>query len=442
MSGGTSSNVGLSVHSSRAIHGWRGVAVGALCASVFLGALARGALRSAVSLESARSLQATDPASALAEQHRARLLSSLDALRASGAQVSHIALAPASHGWTAVFSRFEGERGASVSCVPLGRDGAQLEPVRAITTRRLAFAPSVARAGERLAVAWVEAPTDRSLPRAAWALVTERCELALSPREVSVPALVLSVAVAFNGEHVAFSTRPIGSRDAPDFSVRSLSGAVIADHRLARESFGLHSALSASNGDWFVVVDSFNPHVARTTIDVVRLSSTGEQRSRMSVRRFDGALEFVRSHTRDGRTTLYWGEDGSPFSHRFELRAASLVDGVVGPSIALSTRRTSSIASLACNDTGCSSSIVGVESASSDDPSWKIERFDRDGFPARPPSTIATNGRLELSLAPEIAESSEGDAFLSLVVQRGSVMAQRFDAEGRAQGAPRLLELR
>jgi hypothetical protein len=434
--GGRRTILGLSI---RLLHLWglrRSHVVGAACATAALALLAAGR-PNASRRTNAASIEQTP-----LERHARALL----ALRANsaGPSIVDVSLAPSSDGFTATWVRARSDGRSVVECAALARDGSvRSEPV-ALSSSSFAMRPTVARAGDRAVVAWIDAvPPERPLLVPFWAVLDERCRVVLSPRPIGfVARFNFSVSIAVQGASVAFVSRTFSREAITDFVVRSLSGEALVEADVLSSSLGLWAGVAPlGGGEWLVAHDDLDEERMRSAIHLRRVSARGAVLSDRVLRRADGAMEFVRVRADERGTVVYWGEDGWGFARRYNPFLSVIRAGNAGSPVALGPRRTASHPDIACNDTGCTSAWIGVGSGEDDRPQWLTERYTIDGQRARGPFALAGDAKVSLHSAPAIAATASGDAFLTLAPTRDGLRAQRLDAEGRPQGAPRELSL-
>lgn len=344
--------------------------------------------------------------------------------------------------WTAT------ARGAehAVYAAALDREGALVAGPRRISSAgRFALAPATAAHGDHVAIAWIEAPSredDRT--RVRWAIVDH------AVGEVRAPVLVdrervapFGLAIALDATHVAIANRRWDGRLEVAFSLWSREGA-----RLARTEFvsdGLSVDLVREGPSWVLSFDDFDAQRSRTSLRQRRFDASGAALERSTVLAFDGLLATLRSTERPGAGPRWLvGADGDVFfSHRFELATfAAQRDG--GSSLPpISARQAQSEAAIACDERGCSTSRVRVDSARAERPvQWVTDRIDGDGRPVREPTVLDADASVSLSMRPAIARALDGSGFLTIAQTQRGLIARRLDRDGAPTGEPVLVRSR
>lgn len=353
--GGRQTILGLSIRLAQLWGLRRSHVVGAACATVALALLASN--RPA----RPRAVQAASIEQTPLERHARALIA--QRANSAGLAVVDVALAPSSDGFTATWVRARSDGRAALECAALARDGSlRAEPV-ALSTSTFAMHPTVERAGDRVVIAWIQAvPPDRPQLVPFWAVLEERCGVALSPRPIGfVSRFNFSVSVAIQGESVAFVSRTFSREASTDFVVRSLSGEALVEADVLSSSRGLWAGVAPlGTGEWLVAHDDIDEERMRSAIHLRRVSARGAVLDDRVARRAEGFMEFVRVRSDARATVVYWGEDGSGFSRRYNPFLSVIRAGNAGAPAALGPRRTASHMDMACNDTGCTSAWVGV----------------------------------------------------------------------------------
>ncbi len=435
----TNSIAGLSLQLLRArgARGWHLALAASAAFSVFT-------VRAVVRRSAERAERATSVISPLEWLHAQHALPAIGPRAPlAGRLVFGVAIAPSSDGFTAAWVHIGESNRPVVECAALARDGSLRAPPVPLSTSEYALNLTVTRAGDRAVLAWIDvmdAERPKFVPH--WAVVDERCRVTLSPRPVGFASTFNSaVSAAFNGRSVAFVSRSYSQGERTDFVVRSLSGEAIADVDLLGSAVGRSASVLPLGADWLVAYDVFDVARVRSTIGLRRVSSQGVTIREQVVRASDGAVEFVALRPASTGAALSWGEDGAGYGRRYAPFLAMVRGDVAATPIAIGPRRTGSIVDLACNDGGCSSAWIGLD-PNEDHPQWMTERYTIDGDRARGPLVLNRDAPVALWLAPAIAATASGDAFLSLAPTRDGLLTQRLDREGRPQATPRALTLR
>ncbi len=351
-------------------------------------------------------------------------------------------------GWLLGYSRSERRAQRQVAVVALRRDGTLASTPLVLSTDTLAGRPTLARVGDRYALAWISLPDDglRSTV-ASFAVVDGHGTLRVPTRRLdSFGTRVFSLSAASNGRHFAFAAPTFDDGRPIALAVHAPDGTPVADLRLPHEAQAL--SLGSVGNDWLLPFARHDARRNRSRLSVLRLSPDGALLNTLELGGFEGEVHHLRARTRGRATALVWGQDGT-WWQRHEPYFARLDEGRVEVSpMSLGARQTSSDRDVVCDDLACIFTWVEVGPGPHDQPEWMLERRTLAGHPLGSPLRLPSRGGASFYEGPSVAGRNDGRGMLAVLPvsgrdgpSPGALLVQRLDAEGRPQGAPRPLPL-